>query len=187
MTTCCGGICFFELFFLKKFFLFWPGSRFGKEFRGRVFRFVLVCPSSSSPLLLLLTSSTGIKMSTQMFPRATASKRFSSSRLLPEEEAAAAAALDVVVCRSSPLRRARGIDCHSVRSPVSFGAWMQLNCCKDVVASLLDACTEVWARELRGGEMAARERGSGRLMRLKLDVDDADEIIGGAAAALSPK
>ena len=84
-------------------------------------------------------------MSTQMFPRATASKRFSSRLpllvpLLPEEvegAAAVAAAAGIVVCRS-PLRRTRGIESRS-RSLVSFGTRMQLDCCRGIGGSLLDA------------------------------------------------
>ena len=62
--------------------------------------------SLSLSTLSLLTSSTGMKMSTQMFPRATASKRFSSCallRLVPllpgVEEVAVAAAAVFFVCR----------------------------------------------------------------------------------------
>ena len=84
-------------------------------------------------------------MSTQMFPRATASKRFSSLLLLlvpllPEVEdegVAAPAAGIAVVCRS-PLRRTSGIECRS-RSLVSLGARMQLDCCRGVDGSLFNA------------------------------------------------
>lgn len=117
-------------------------------------------------------------MSTQMFPSATASKRFSLEEavplpLLPEVEVAAAAAaaaalVAVVVCRWVLRRRARV----EHRAPASHGARMRLNFCKEIVTFLLDLCTKAQVLELRGDETAGRQGAQSRLTveRLMLDV-----------------
>ena len=163
---------------LEKFFFDFLLSKVGVEVEFFFLSSKFECPSLPPDFhsTKRLTSSTGTKMSTQMFPSATASKRFSLEEavplpLLPEVEVAAAAALvvvAVVVCRWVLRRRARV----EHRAPASHGARMRLNCCKEIVTFLLDLCAKAQVLELRGDETAGRQGAQSRLTveRLMLDI-----------------